>query len=157
MIIDSLEEFLILAKKSTYADASSNSKSESSRVGSKDYEFKSNGLTYHDTYFGGTNFMGEEVVYNEENIPIWGMNYYGVTLDDTLSEEAMDKVLRPALSQVGNDNNVLPVRGPSNYANDDYKYIFNCSGDINNFIGIEEIYKSDELIYRLNCHGGLIK
>ena len=153
-------QFLIKAKKQTYANGNAK-KVNSSRLGSNDYQYEEEIegklMKYHDTYFGGTQFMGEEVVYCEDSMPLWGMNYYGVTLDDTLSEEAMDKVLRPALSQVGNDNNVLPVRGPSNYANDDYKYIFNCSGDINNFIGIEEIYKSDELIYRLNCHGGLIK
>lgn len=49
MDFDGLEEFLILAKKSTYADASSNSKSNSLRSNSKDYEFKNNDFTYHDT------------------------------------------------------------------------------------------------------------
>ncbi len=153
----SLENFLICAKKSTYADADSSSKTSFSRVGSKDYEFKSDGMIYHDTYFGGTNFIGEEIVYNEENVPIWGMNYYGVTLEDNLSEEAMDKALRPALSQVGSDRSVLAVRGPSIFLNDEYKYTFNSQGDINCFSGIEEIYKDDKLIYRLDCHGGLIK
>ena len=42
--------------------------------------------------------MGEEVVYEgDSEKPIWGMNYYGVTLDQNISEEAMDKALRPAL------------------------------------------------------------
>ena len=41
-------------------------------------------MIYHDTYFGGTNFMGEEVVYEDSDAPIWGMNYYGVTLDESL-------------------------------------------------------------------------
>lgn len=152
----SLEDFLILAKKSTYADADSDSKSHSSRVGSKDYEYKFNGMTYHDTYFGGTNFMGEEVVYNDENIPIWGMNYYGVTLDDNLSEEAMDKALRPALSQVGSDN-VIPVRGPKEFVNGDYKYTFEVIGNLDYFEGEEIISKNNEEVYVLKCHGGMIK
>lgn len=151
-----LENFLVLAKKNTYADGESNSKSSSTRIGSKDYEFKSNGMTYHDTYFGGINFMGEEVVYNEKNIPIWGMNYYGITLDDSLSEEAVDMALRPALSRVGEDD-IIPVRGPKEYINGEYKYIFNSQGDINNFTGVEEIYRNDELVYRLHCHGGKLK
>lgn len=57
-------------------------------------------MIYHDTYFGGTKFMWCEVVYREGNTPKWGMNYYGVTLDSNLSEEAMDKALRPALMKV---------------------------------------------------------
>ena len=37
------------------------------------------------------------------------MNYQGVTLDETLSEEAMEKALRPALMKVGEDKNIIPV------------------------------------------------
>ena len=105
--------FLIEAKKQTYANEIVK-KQLSSRKGSYDYEYSSNNMTYHDTYFGGTNFMGEEVVYLESDTPIWGMNYYGVTLDQSLSEEAVDKALRPALMQVGSDN-IIPVRGPKEY------------------------------------------
>ena len=55
-------------------------------------------MIYHDTYFGGTNFIGEEVyLYNKID---WVMNYYGVTLDEKISEDAMDSVLRPALMLV---------------------------------------------------------
>lgn len=100
--MDSLRYFLIEAKKQTYANENVE-KQESSRNGSHDHEYSSNNMIYHDTYFGGTNFMGEEVVYEENDTPIWGMNYYGVTLDQTLSEEAVDKALRPALMQVGSD------------------------------------------------------
>lgn len=37
------------------------------------------------------NLWDEEVVYFNEETPIWGMNYYGITLNESLSEEAMDK------------------------------------------------------------------
>lgn len=46
-------------------------KSLSSRKGSYDYEYSNGIMTYHDTYFGGTNFMGEEVVYLSNETPIW--------------------------------------------------------------------------------------
>lgn len=101
--------------------------------------------------------MGEEVVYCDSSIPEWGMNYYGVTLDESLSEEAMDKVLRPALMRVGDDESVLPVRGPSKFENDGYVYTFKVSGTLNCFEGIEEIYRGDNLIYKLTCHGGIIQ
>ena len=90
-----LIKFLIEAKKQTYANELVK-KSSSTRVGSHDYEYSIEDMTYHDTYFGGTRFMGEEVVYQKEDEPIWGMNYYGVILDEMLSKEAMDKALRPA-------------------------------------------------------------
>lgn len=150
-----LYSFLIEAKKQTYANENVK-KLASSRKGSHDYEYSNGDMLYHDTYFGGTYFMGEEVVYKSNDTPIWGMNYYGVTIDDDLSEDAIDKALRPALMLVGSDD-VIPVRGPKEYVNGDYKYTFNVSGDLENFEGVESIYKSDKQVYELKCHGGIIK
>lgn len=150
-----IRDFLIEAKKSTYANGTAE-KIESSRLDSKDYEYKKGNMLYHDTYFGGTNFIGEEVVYIDNKI-YWAMNYYGVTLDENLGEEAMDNALRPALMQVGVSENIIPVRGPREYKNGDFKYTFEVSGDLTNFSGIETIYKNDKKIYELKCNGGLIK
>ncbi len=151
-----LYNFLIEAKKQTYANEKVK-KVISTRKGSYDYEYANNKMIYHDTYFGGTNFMGEEVVYLDDKTPIWGMNYYGVTFDESLSEEVIDKVLRPALMQVGTHKDIIPLRGPKEYINEEYRYNFKVNGDLNYFEGIETIYKNNEKIYELKCHGGLIK
>lgn len=160
VIDDTFSDFLIRAKKSTYAN-STIEKVKPSRIGSSDYQYEeivnNKNYTYHDTYFGGIKFMGEEVVYCDSNKPIWGMNYYGVTIDNTLGEEAMDMALRPALMKVGEEKNVIPVRGPSKYINNGYTYTFKVTGTIENFDGIEQIYKEDNLIYELHCSGGIIK
>ena len=148
-------EFLVKAKKGTYANGNA-SKSPSSRLLSKDYHYEDSHFTYHDTYFGGVKFIGEEVVYYNENI-LWGMNYYGVTLDSSLTEEVMDKVLRVALMKVGEDKDIIPVRGPKEFINGDYLYTFDVEGNMENFIGTEQIYKDKKLIYELKCHGGIIK
>ena len=151
-----IKEFLIEAKKQTYANENVE-KCNSSRNGSNDYEYSNDDMTYHDTYFGGTKFMGEEVVYNKESdTPIWGMNYYGVTLDENFSEEAMDKALRPALMLVGQDD-IIPVRGPKEFINGEYKYTFEVSGNLEHFEGTETIWKNDNKIYTLKCQGGIIK
>lgn len=84
-----LSNFLAEAKKQTYADKSIK-KSPSTRLGSFDYEYSNGKFSYHDTYFGGTKFIGEEVVYNSENSPVWGMNYYDVTLNENLTEDVLD-------------------------------------------------------------------
>ena len=154
--IENLYNFLVEAKKQTYANENVK-KVNSSRKGSHDYHYENDGMIYHDTYFGGTKFMGEEVVYQSEDTPIWGMNYYGITLDETLSEEAMDKALRPALMMVGEDKDVIPVRGPKNYQNGEYEYNFSVNGDLNCFDGCETIYKGKTKVYELKCHGGIIK
>ena len=154
--LDDLYKFLIEAKKQTYANENVK-KVNPSRKGSHDYHYENDKMMYHDTYFGGTKFMGEEVVYFNNETPIWGMNYYGITIDETLSEEAMDKALRPALMMVGEDSNVIPVRGPRNYQNGEYEYNFTVSGTLDNFEGCETIHKGKVKVYELKCHGGIIK
>ena len=151
-----LYAFLIKAKKQTYANSNAK-KLISSRQGSEDYEYVNGNMIYHDTYFGGKKFMGEEVVYLDSNIPIWGMNYYGITIDDTLSEEAVDKALRPALMLVGEDKDIIPVRGPQLFQNGEYEYIFKVNGDLDYFDGVETINKNKVKVYELKCHGGIIK
>lgn len=151
-----IANFLIKAKRETYANENAK-KQASSRQGSSDYEYTDGIMAYHDTYFGGTKFMGEEIVYNSDATPIWGMNYYGVTLDESLSEEAVDKALRPALMQVGADSDILPVRGPKEYINGEYRYTFSVTGDLDSFEGVEIITKGDQEVYVLRCHGGTIQ
>ena len=119
-----IEEFLIEAKKQTYANGKAR-KTANTRLNSNDYDYQKENMIYHDTYFGGTN--------------------YGVTLDETLSEEAMDKALRPALMQVGSDD-TIPVRGPREWINGEYKYTFEVEGDLSYFNGTETIYKNDKKI-----------
>lgn len=153
--LEDLCTFLIEAKKQTYANEKVK-KILSTRRGSYDYEYSNGIMTYHDTYFGGTNFMGEEVVYLSNETPIWGMNYYGTTLDESLSEETIDKALRPALMKVGEDD-IIPVRGPKEFVNSEYKYTFEVSGTIDYFDGVESIYKNNQKVYVLKCHGGAIK
>jgi hypothetical protein len=152
--MDKLREFLIEAKKQTYANENVEKKAPS-RDGSFDYEYSNGNMTYHDTYFGGFYFMGEEVVYETIDTPIWGMNYYGITLDKELSEEAMDKALRPALMQVGSDD-TIPVRGPKSFVNGEFEYKFDVTGDLDYFEGEETISKNGVKVYKLKCHGGKI-
>ena len=154
-----LLDFLITAKKNTYANGNA-LKVNSSRLGSKDYhyeeKFGDKRISYHDTYFGGEKFIGCEVVYIDDK-PIWAMNYNGYSVVEYLSEEAMDNALRPALMQVGTDKCVLPLRGPSKFVNGEFKYTFEQFGTMENFTGLERIYKNDVLIYELHCSGGVIK
>ncbi len=155
-----LGEFLVEAKKQTYASGD-DAKVQSSREGSNDYHFatemRGEKLAYHDTYFGGVRFMGEEVVYCGDGAPKWGMNYRGETLRPDMSEAAMDAVLRPALSMVGEDKDVLPVRGPRHFERGGYVYEFAAEGDLASFRGEEKVTKDGELIYRLICNGGIIE
>jgi hypothetical protein len=151
--IDVLEVFLKEANLNTYANEKVE-KAPSLRAGSSDYHYEKGDLVYHDTYFGGTKFIGEEIVYKNEK-PAWGMNYYGFTLKDEIDECLFDSILRPALMSGSGDN--IPVRGPKKFISGEWKYTFDVEGSLDNFIGLEEIFKNGEVVCRLYCHGGFIE
>ena len=153
MNLDRLALFLDAANKATYANRTM-PKAPSSRQNSLDYHFEKDGLVYHDTYFGVRDFIGAEVVY-ENDKPAWGMNYFGFVLDDTVSEKNVYAFLRTALMQSGDD--VIPVRGPRRFDEGDRRYRFAVEGDLANFSGTEEIRFDGTLVYRCLVHGGLIK
>lgn len=151
---DQLSEFLKKAKKHTYASEEAK-KVASQRPGSKDYEYKEGSWTYHDTYFGGVHFIGEEVVYKDGK-PLWAMNYNGYVTDDSVSEAEIDKSLRGALKQLDYAD-IIPVRGPKNYKIENYEYKNTVKGTLDRFEGREEVFKDNKSIYYAVFHGGLIK
>lgn len=153
MSMEALSAFLKKAKKATYASETAK-KAVPQRPGSKDYEFKDDEWLYHDTYFGGVHFIGEEIAYKDER-PLWGMNYNGYVVDDSVSEVEIDKSLRGALKQEYTD--VIPVRGPKSYKIENYEYKNTVDGGLDRFEGREEVFKDGKLIYYAVFHGGVIK
>ena len=150
--IAALTQFLNDANKSTYANKSA-PKVAPSRLKSEDYHFEKDNLIYLDTYCGGRDFIGGEIVY-KDHMPVWGMNYYGYVLIASLSEKEIYDFLRKALMQEYDD--VLPVRGPKNYESEGWQYTSTSVGTLDRFTGKEEIYHDNELVYRADYHGGFI-
>ena len=64
-----LEEFIVQAKSATYVGGG-NKSSTPTRIGSHDLGFQSGDWNYIDSYFGGTDFIGQEVVWHQ-GIPLW--------------------------------------------------------------------------------------
>ncbi|RJQ35160.1 hypothetical protein C4568_01575 [Candidatus Parcubacteria bacterium] len=148
-----LTNFLNEANKATYANQDA-PKSQSLRPSSQDYHFERGNLTYHDTYFGARDFLGEEIVYKAGE-PVWGMNYYGYVLKSDVSTKDAYAILRPALMQEYDD--ILPVRGPREFVLGESKYTNQVEGTLERFSGEEQIYLNGELIYRCWYHGGSIE
>lgn len=151
--LDDLASFLRVANKRTYANKDV-PLVQSSRSKSQDYEFEEGGLTFHDTFFGDRDFIGEEVVYRQGR-PVWGANYFGFILADEIAETEVYDFLRKALMQ--DFDAVIPVRGPAAFSDGDWKYQFSVKGDLANFSGQEGISIEGRLIYRLLLHGGFIR
>jgi len=151
--MDVLARFLHTANKRTYANKDL-PQVQSSRLKSQDYEFEQDQFTYRDTFFGDRDFIGEEIVYKRDR-PVWGANYFWFILAKEIREAEVYDFLREALMQDYDD--VIPVRGPREFSDGDWRYRFSVDGDLSNFSGQEEILLRERTIYRLFLHGGLIR
>jgi len=141
-----LKEFLLIAKKSTYA----NENAEEIILGdrAKELIYSEGCLLYRDRYFGGNPFSGEEVVFSDGKA-IWIMNYYGKCLKSLFVKNVYD-FLKKSLNAVSID---LPLRGPELFELNGFGYINKVEGDFYFFKGEEQIFLKDKLIYVCNYHG----
>jgi hypothetical protein len=144
-------EFLIKAKKSTYASVDGDGK-KILDDGSKEFVFSEGGYIYRDRYFGSDPFGGEEIVFFNNKV-IWVMNYYGYILDETISEKEITDFLKQALINVREE---APFRGPAEFNSGNYSYVSSAKGDVDSFVGSENIFLEKNKVYKLNFHGGMI-
>jgi len=154
MIVDinELKAFIVRAKSATYVGDGEHT--APSRLGSHDLRFTDGKWTYHDSYFGGTDFIGEEVVYFDEN-PVWAMNYYGHILrDDLLTAAQAGQMIKASLSRMYKDGRFL---GGFEYTENDLTYVDTSEGDADHFHGREFIRRGMDIAYELVYHGGLIR
>lgn len=150
--IDELNNFIVRAKAATYVGDGEHV--ESCRPGSHDLRFSDGDWTYHDSYFGGTDFIGEEVVYYAEK-PVWAMNYYGRILrDDLLTAAEAGQMIKASLSHMYKENRFL---GGFEHMENDLTYVDASDGGSDSFHGRELIRRSSEIVYELVYHGGLIR
>lgn len=144
---DMLCEFLLRAKRSTYAAHAP--ETFPSRPDSHDFVYSEDSLSYRDSYFGGSVFHGEETVW-EQDSAIWCMNYSGRVLSPTFSGDFLKlALLRGTFA--------APYRGPKLFQQNGYTYICQPTGSINWFSGEELIFFGEALVYECRFHGGLVK
>ena len=72
-----------------------------------------------------------------------------------MSEKDVYDFLREALMQEYDD--IIPVRGPSNFSANDKEYNFFVDGDLANFSGKEEISFGGKVVYRCFVYGGFVR
>ena len=152
MDIQELNAFIVRAKAATYVGDGEHA--APSRVGSHDLRFTDADWAYHDSYFGGTDFIGEEVVYLGEK-PVWAMNYYGRILrDDLLTGVQAGHMIKASLSRMYQEGRFL---GGFEYTENDLTYVDASEGSADSFRGRESICRGEEVAYELLYHGGLIR
>ena len=150
--LQGLNAFIVRAKAATYVGDDEHT--ETCRLGSHDLRFRDGEWSYHDSYFGGADFIGEEVVYFREK-PVWAMNYYGCILrDDLLTGAQAGQMIKASLSRMYEQGRFL---GGFEHTENDLTYVDASEGSPNRFHGREIIRRGQEIAYELLYHGGLIR
>jgi hypothetical protein len=169
-----LKRFLVKAKRSSYALGVAGK--SASRPCAQDISFEEGEFRYLDSYYGGLQFIGQEVVWHKGEA-VWGMNYWGETIDAALAAVStrsgqadlqsgdasgiplfeMGVFLKEALLAVGEE---APFRGPwelkRRFGSSEAAYHCHWTGDISGFTGEETIAVDDRAIFRLFFHGGIV-
>ena len=147
----SLHDFIVRAKAATYVG--DGQPAPSCRPGSHDLKFIDGDWAYLDSYFGGRDFIGEEVVYYNGK-PVWAMNYYGRILRaDLITPSQAGQVIKASLSKMYLEGRFL---GGFEHQHDGFFYTDTNEGDATSFRGREFITRLGETAYELFYHGGLI-
>lgn len=150
--IDELAAFIVRAKAATYVGDGQHV--TPCRSGSHDLQFSDGAWAYLDSYFGGTDFIGEEVVYFAGK-PVWAMNYYGRILrDDLLTAAQAGQMIKTSLSLMYREGRFL---GGFEHMENDLTYVDSSEGNTDSFRGREFIRRAEEIAYELVYHGGLIR
>jgi hypothetical protein len=150
--LEQLNAFIVRAKAATYVGGGA--KSLSYRPGSHDLQFHEGAFSYLDSYFGGTDFLGQEVVYFEGK-PVWAMNYYGRLLEPSLiTAGEVGRIIQESLSEMYKQGRFL---GGFTHSAGHNTYFDSSEGDVASFTGREWITHKNVKVYELVYHGGLIK
>ncbi len=151
--MEALEIFIVEAKAVTYVSGKHQA-SVSTRPGACDIAYERGRFRYLDSYFGGTDFLGQEVIW-EDTTPVWAMNYYGRILDpQNFDGERAGTVIKQALSALYQEKRFL---GGFAYQHALGEYVDQSVGDYSSFLGVERILVNDRVVYQLDYQGGLIK
>jgi len=147
-----LHDFIVAAKAATYVG--DGEPIAPCRTNSHDLSYSEGDYWYLDSYFGGSDFIGEEVVYKSDE-PVWGMNYYGAIQEpEKISAVEAGAMVKASLTRMYAAGRFL---GGWEHELGHLIYHDTSEGDLTHFRGHEWIEKDDEKVYELFYHGGLIQ
>jgi hypothetical protein len=152
MDLDALDAFVLAAKRAAYVG--NGDRAEPSREGAHDLVFTQDPFRYRDSYFGGTDFLGQEVVWHESS-PVWAMSYYGyITRPDLIDAARAGATIKAALSALYEEGRFL---GGFEWIGPYGVYRDISTGGVAHFHGREAIEVGGVEAYALDYFGGLVK
>ncbi|KKB84915.1 XRE family transcriptional regulator [Devosia limi DSM 17137] len=152
MNIIELNRFIVAAKQGCYVGGGE--RTVASRTGSHDLVWRDGDWHYRDSYFGGTDFIGQETMWRGDE-PVWAMNYYGFIIrPDLMDGTRAGETIKAALSLMYEEGRFL---GGFSWSGPHGRYVDKSDGDVAQFFGREAILCDGIEAYALHYHGGLIR
>lgn len=147
-----LNQIVVRAKAATYVGGGM--RAVPCRPGAHDLTWSDGDWRYLDSYFGGTDFIGQETVWFAGE-PVWAMNYYGyITRPDLIDAQRAGETIKAALSAMYGQGRFL---GGFEWTGPHGTYRDTSTGDVAHFHGRETIMVAEEQAYALDYLGGLIR
>jgi hypothetical protein len=157
MDLQTLNYFISRAAVATYAGGGE--RVETEKKGFIDMEYREGDFYYCDSFAGYLASHGQETVWYQDK-PVWMCSYAGgmrsSKTDDADFAKNTFEFLKKAMRS-GEKSKGFQPRGPKNLKDGDWEYINDCTGDITNFNGHEEIHFKDELVFVHDYFGGVLK
>lgn len=152
MNISALNDIIVRAKAATYVGGGI--KAQSSRPGSHDLAWSDGDWRYLDSYFGGSDFLGQETLWRGSE-PVWAMNYYGyISRPDLIDGQRAGETIKAALSAMYREGRFL---GGFEWIGEFGRYVDASRGDAGHFHGREVILVGGEEAYALDYFGGVVR
>ena len=147
-----LNAIVVRAKAASYVGGGD--RARPCRPGSNDLSWSEGEWRYLDSYFGGTDFLGQEVLWRKHE-PVWAMNYYGQVLrPDLIDGERAGATIKAALAAMYGEGRFL---GGFDWQGPFGRYIDKNQGNVASFKGREVIEVEGVEAYALDYFGGLVK
>ncbi|MEK7531116.1 MAG: DUF5680 domain-containing protein [Patescibacteria group bacterium] len=149
-----LKDFIHEAGMNTYLKAGVMPNATLYRPGCDEFSYERGEWKYLDSYAWDHDGGGEELVYYQNKV-VWVMNYFGFLIN-TDDKKEIYGFLHEALRL---RHPVLPVRGDTLVdAASGLRYeVEFMRSRIENFVGVERIYKNNVQVYECYIHGGLVQ
>lgn len=149
--LDQLAFFIKKAAASTYA-AGGKPEENRERSGFIELVYSEGNFSYRDSYTGFYRSWGTETVRFKEQ-PVW-VSLYGGGMEKGHEEKAFETFdfLKKAFSNRTQNS----FRGPDNFEDNDWRYVYKQEGDVSKFKGFEQIFYKNQLIFTHNIIGGIV-
>lgn len=125
----------------------------------KEFTWKDGPWNYSDSFSGVTQCWGREIVFLA-TIPYWILQYGPAKIvgeqSDCQLPFAINSLLKRVISLSQKKKRFIP-RGPETFAYNGFTYKCKWTGNIKLFYGSEEVFKDDQVVFRMDFNGGKFK